>query len=178
MITLTGSVTVTNSSTSPVFVEGRDFNFWAHTHNRWIIPISGTVPAKSMCTIQISKSVLELGDISFSQLSSATTHSRLNGMSGTVNVISQCTGVESEKINLKTTAPVTDDSCVEGDNKSLNFCAESGGQKIDINGREINISGSDLSVGHSTEVTIYATKGKTPKLGKSSSNVIIAVSPD
>lgn len=52
-ITLTGSVTVTNSSTSPVVVSGRTFKFWAHGNTSWDIPISGTVPAKSVCTVTL-----------------------------------------------------------------------------------------------------------------------------
>lgn len=177
-ITLSGSITVTNSSTSPVVVSGRNFSFWAHGFNEWSVPISGTVPAKSVCTITISQPFLSLGEISFSQLSSAATGSRLDGMSGTENVVTQCTGATSVNLKITTTASVSYDNCAEGDNKSLNFCAESNGRKFNINGDPIKIDGDDFSSGHSTPVTFYAVKGKEPSIGVSSSTVSIVASPN
>lgn len=177
-IFLTGNVIITNSSTSPVVVNPLlPFIFWAHGFNSWEVQISGTVPAKSVCTVTISPSAISLGDISLSELTSAASGARLDGMSGTANVVTQCTGTESAKLNL-TTAVVSDDNCAVGDNKSLNFCTESGGSKININGDALKISGKDISDGHSTEVTFYATKGENPSIGKSSSFITIVASPE
>ncbi|WP_312631235.1 hypothetical protein [Pantoea piersonii] len=177
-ITLTGSITVTNSNTTPTVVSGRTFNFWGHRYNRWDVPISGTVPAKSTCTITLSQPVISLGEIGFAQISSAASGARLNGMNGTVNVVTQCTGTQSAKLKLQTTAPVTASHCAKGNNLSMNFCAESGRNKININGEPININDSSISTGHSTEITFYATKGDKPALGKSSAALTIIASPD
>ncbi len=176
---LTGSVTVTNSRTTPVVMPTQNFELWAHRNLRWDIPLFGTVPAKSTCTLTLSQSAVSLGEIGFAQLSSAAPESRLDGMHKVVNVITRCTGTQSAKLKLQTTAPLTVSQCAKGSSFSMSFCAESGGKKINVNGDPININGSSLPTGHSTEINFYATKGYgNPVVGKITAAMTIVASPE
>lgn len=158
-LTLKGSITVTNSRTDPIVVPMQNFELWAHKNIRWDIPIFGTVPAKATCTLTLSQSAVSLGEIGFAQLSSAAPESRLEGMHKTVKAVTRCTGTQSAKLKLQTSAPLTANNCAKGSNFSMSFCAESGGKKINVNGDPINIYSSSLPTGHSTEINFYAAKG-------------------
>lgn len=177
-ITLTGSINVTNANTTPAVVSRATFNFWGHRYIKWEVPIFGTVPAKSTCTISLSQPVISLGEIGFAHLSSAAPGSRLEGMSKTVSVSTECTRNESAKLRLKTTAPLTNDYCAKGDNFSMNFCAEVGSNKINVNGDAFNVPANNASAVNSTEVTFYATKGDKPAIGKSTAVMTIVASPE
>ena len=180
VISLTGSVTVTNSTTNAINVPGAPFQFKAHNNEIvWDMSIFGKVPAKSTCTLTLSQSAVSLGEIGFAQLSSAAPESRLEGMNKTVNVVTQCTRTQSAKLKLQTTGPLSVSNCAKGSGFSMSFCAESGGYKININGNTFNVISSDLSTGHATEINFYATKGYgDPTVGAVTAAITIIASPE
>jgi hypothetical protein len=177
VIVLNGTVTVTNTNTYPVEVTGRTFKFTAHGYNAWEVPISGTVPARSICTLTVSQPSITLGDITEGQITSSAAGARLEGMSGAVTVFTQCNVVEAATLQVKTTLPVID-NCVEADNQAMNFCVETAGNKMNVNGDGVIINGSDLNSGHSTELNIYAVKGSSPGIGESKAVLSVVASPN